>query len=96
MQSRASCPFCERAPLKISVDDIGDDVKDVPGEVCCRQTSPVPPLFWTTTQIPTPTDTLALSKFLDPEEQVADLVDDFGVSTRLTTRKALIGSENKI
>ena len=40
--------------------------------------------------------TLALSKFLYPEEQVADLVDYFGVSTRLTTRKTLIGGENKI
>jgi len=68
----------------------------VPGEVCCRHASPVPPLFWTTTKVPTPTDTLALSKFLYSEEQVADLVDYFGISTRLTTRKALIGGENKI
>ncbi len=45
---------------------------------------------------PPPSDTLALSKFLYPEEQVADLVDYFGVSTRLTTWKALIRSENKI
>src|SRR6266700_1156929 len=30
------------------------------------------------------------------EEQMADLVDYFGVSTRLTTREALIGSEDKI
>jgi hypothetical protein len=43
-----------------------------------------------------PADTLALSKFLNLEEQVADLVDYFGVSTCLTTRKALIGSEDKI
>ena len=43
-----------------------------------------------------PADTLALPKFLYLEEQVADLVDYFGISTRLTTRKALIGSEDKI
>lgn len=68
----------------------------MPGGVCCRQASPVSPLFWTTTKVPTLTDTLALTKFLYPEEQVADLVDYFGISTRLTTRKALIGGENKI
>ena len=34
--------------------------------------------------------------FLYPEEQVADLVDYFGVSTRLTTWEALVGSEYKI
>jgi hypothetical protein len=75
----------------------------VPGGVWCRQASPVPPSFWMATKAPcpgdrypTPTDTLALSKFLYPEEQMADLVDYFGVSTRLTTRKALIGGENKI
>ena len=68
----------------------------MPGGVCCRQASPVSALFWTTTKVPTPTDTLALSKFLYPEEQVADLVDYFGVSTRLTTWKALIRGENKI
>ncbi len=68
----------------------------MPGKVWCSQTSPVPPLFWMTTKVLNPTDTLALSSFLYPEEQVADLVDYFGVSTRLTTRKALIGGENKI
>ena len=68
----------------------------MPGGVCCRLASPVPPLFWTTTKLLTPTDTLALSKFLYPEKQVADLVDYFRVSTRLTTWKALIGGENKI
>ena len=67
----------------------------MPGGVCCRQASPVSALFWTTTKV-SPTDTPALSKFLYPEEQVADLVDYFGVSTRLTTWKALIGGENKI
>jgi hypothetical protein len=68
----------------------------VPGGDLCRQASPAPPLFWTTTKVPTPTDTLAPSKFLYPEEQVPDLVDYLGVSTCLTTRKALIGGENKI
>ena len=68
----------------------------MPGGVWCRQASPVPPLFWTTTKVPTPTHTLALSKFLYLEEQVPDLIDYFGVSTRLSTRKALIGGENKI
>jgi hypothetical protein len=68
----------------------------VPGGVCCRQTSPVQLLFLTTTKVSTSTDSLALSKFLYPEEQVANLVDYFGVSTRLATRKALIGGENKI
>ena len=53
-------------------------------------------LFWAPTKVPIPADTLALSKFLYPEEQVANLVDYFGVSTRLTTRKALIRGENKI
>jgi hypothetical protein len=37
-----------------------------------------------------------LPKFLYPEEQVPDLVDYLGVSTRLTTWKALIGSEDKV
>ena len=68
----------------------------MPGEVCCIQASPIPPMFWTTTKVSTPRDTLALSKFLYPEEQVTDLVHYFGVSTRLTARKALIGGENKI
>ena len=68
----------------------------MPGGICLHQTPPVLHLFWTTTKVPTPTDTLALSRFLYPEEQVADLVDYFGISTRLTTRKALIGGENKI
>ena len=68
----------------------------MPGGVWRRQAPPVPPLFWTITRVPTPTNTLALSKFLYLEEQVADLVDYFGVSTRLTTWKALIGGENKI
>jgi hypothetical protein len=68
----------------------------VSGGICLHQTPPVPPLLWGTTKVPTPTDTLALSRFLYPEEQVADLVDDFGISTRLTTWKALIGGENKI
>ena len=68
----------------------------MPGGVWCRQTSPVLPLSWTTTKVPTPTDTLALARFLYPEEQVADLVDYFGVSARLATRKALIGGEHEI
>lgn len=68
----------------------------MPGGVYYRLASPVSPLFWTTTKVPTPTDTLALTKFLYPEEQVADLVDYSGISTRLTTWEALIGSENKI
>jgi hypothetical protein len=41
------------------------------------------------------TDTPTLSS-LYTEEQVADLVDYFGVSARLSTRKALIGGEHKI
>jgi hypothetical protein len=57
---------------------------------------PFRPCSGTTTKVPTPTNTLAPSKFLYPEEQVADLVNYFGVSTRLTARKALIGGENKI
>ncbi len=43
-----------------------------------------------------PVDTLALFTSLNLEEQMADLVDYFGVPTRLTTRKALIGGEDKI
>ena len=66
------------------------------GGVYYRQASPVSPLFWTTTKVPTPTDTLELTKFLYPEEQVADLVDYFGVSTCLSTWKALIGGEYKV
>lgn len=47
--------------------------------------------------VPTPTDTsITLLKFLYPEEQVPNLVDYFGVSTRLTTWEALIRGENKI
>jgi hypothetical protein len=68
----------------------------VAGGVWHTWATPISLLFWTITKVPTPTDTLALPRFLYPEEQVADLVDYFGVSTRLTTRKALIGGENKI
>ena len=56
----------------------------------------LPLLFWTPTKVPIPADTLALSKFLYPEEQVPDLVDYLGISTRLTTWKALIGGEDKV
>jgi hypothetical protein len=56
----------------------------------------VPLLFWTTTKVPILADTLALSTFLNLEEQVADLVNYFGISARLTSRKTLVGGEDKV
>jgi hypothetical protein len=53
-------------------------------------------LFWATSKVPIPAAALALLILLNLEEQVADLVDYFGVSTCLTTREALISSEDKI
>jgi hypothetical protein len=53
-------------------------------------------LFWITTWIPIAADILALFTYLNLEEQVAYLIDYFGVSAGLTARKALIGGEDKI
>jgi len=61
-----------------------------------KQAPPVPLLFWTTTKVSITVDIQALFTYLNLEEQVADLVDYFGISTRLATREALIGGEDKI